>query len=354
MGLVLTGCSTPTPDDQEIPGAVEVVGGGKGNYSIKLPFKTSPLRQVYANNYREADVMEIGRGLQENSKDVFAPDKYYLGEGSFIDATRYYELTGRESDKNIYALNPAGEFTVDNTVIPKPVFVSDIVEVNFHKSKDSSAVDGASFALVLKRIQTTNPDTGAVMRMNDEDLYDIGVTLAQKLHSYVRTLEGAADIPIYIALYVQESDEDRLPGKYLPGYFIGHATFESSRNGKFEKLNDQWVLLSSNQALNSIPDVYASHAEFSRNLKTFMGDENIGIVGKAFVSGGQVKQVVYEINTGSKTYLELHGLSHAIKSQLSVFDSHGFPINIKIQVFQNTRIIVSKDSGKEAIIREFN
>lgn len=353
--LLLTACSrndqepeTPTPEP------VEVVGGGKNEYSIKLPFKTSPLRQVYATNYREIDMMEIGRGLQDRSKDVFDPSKYYLAEGTLLDQTRYLELTRRESDTNIYGLNPKGVFAIGEVSIEDPIFVSDIVELNFHKGKDSDTLDGASFALVLKRIQTIDKSTGATMRMEDTDLYEVGVTLAQKLHSYIRTLEGASDIPIYIALYVQESDEDRLPGNYLPGHYIGQSVFESSRNGKFEKINDRWVLLNSDSALQSVPDLYASFSEFTRNIRTFTGDENVGIVGKVFISNNGAKQMVFEMNTGAKTYLELHGLAESVKSQLSVFDSHSLPINIKIQVFSNTRIIVSKEAGKEAIIREFN
>lgn len=354
--LFLTACGTPGDlDNDTIPEQVELVGGGKNEYSIKLPFKTSPLRQTYANNYREIDVMEIGRGLQERSKAVFDPEKYHIAEGSLITQNRYRELVIlAESDKNIYGLNPADAIDIDGVSIPKPRFVSDIVELNFHKTKDSDSLDGVSFALVLKRIQTIDHNTGATMRMKDEDLYEIGVTLAQKLHSYIRALEGATDIPIYIALYVQESDEDRLPGNYLPGYYIGQSVFESSRNGKFEKINDRWLLLNSDSALSNVPDLYASFSEFSRNIKNFMGDENVGVVGKVFTSNNTAKELVFEINTGAKTYLELHGLAQSIKSQLSVFDSHSLPINIKIQVFSNTRIIVSKEPGKDVIIREFH
>lgn len=354
--LFLSACGTPQDKDpSDLPEQVEIVGGGKNEYAVKLPFKTSPLRQLYANNYREIDVMEIGRGLQERSKDVFDPQKYYIAEGTLINQSIYRKLIWlRESEKNIYGLNPAEPFVIDGVTIDNPVFVSDVVELNFHKSKDSDTLDGVSLALVLKRIQTTNRETGATMRMKDEDLYEIGVTLAQKLHSYVRTLEGASDVPIYIALYVQESDEDRLPGNYLPGYYIGQSVFESSRNGKFEKINDHWLLLNSDTALKTVPDLYASFSEFSRNLKGFMGDENVGIVGKVFTSNNTAKELVFEMNTGSKTYLELHALALSVKAQLAVFDSHSLPINIKIQVFENTRIIVSKEPGKDAIIREFH
>lgn len=354
--LFLSACSAQDDNEQIPPLEItEVVGGGKNEYLIKLPFKTSPLRQVYAQNYREIDVMEMGRGLQERSKSVFDPSKYYLAEGTLIDQTRYNQLIyKRESEDNIYGLNPADPITIDNVVIEKPVFVSDIVELNFHKSKDSATLNGVSFALVLKRIQTIDRDTGATLRLEDSVLYEIGVTLAQKLHSYIRTLEGASDIPIYIGLYVQESDEDRLPGNYLPGYFIGQSVFESSRNGKFEKIEDRWILLNSDVALKTVPDLYASNSEFTRNLKRFMGDENVGIVGKVYVGSKGVQQIVYEINTGSKTYLELHGLAESLKAQLSLFDSHTFPINAKIQVFTTTRITVNKEAGKEAVIKEFN
>lgn len=353
MLLVLTACGA-APADVPTEDPVEVVGGGKNEYSIKLPFVTSPLRQAYANNYREIDVMEIGRGLQEYSKAVFDPAKYFLAEGSLLNQERYYSLLKVESEENIYGLNPTEPFTFGDVTIPKPQFVSDIVELNFHNSKDDDTLDGASFALVLKRIQTLDAETGLTTRLNDEDLYQVGVTLAQKLHSYIRTLEGASDIPIYIALYVQESDEDRLPGNYLPGHYIGESVFESSRNGKFEKINDRWILLNSDAALKAVPDLYATFSEFSRNLRGFMGDENIGIIGKVFVGNKGAEQIIFEVQTGAKTYMELHGLAESMKAQMQLFEAHTLPINAKIQVFSTTRIIVSKLPGSDAIVREFN
>ena len=85
-----------------------------------------------------------------------------------------------------------------------------------------------------------------------------------------------------------------------------------------------------------------------------MGDENIGIIGKVFVGNKGAEQIIFEVQTGAKTYMELHGLAESMKAQMQLFEAHTLPINAKIQVFSTTRIIVSKLPGSDAIVREFN
>lgn len=355
--LFISGCSINNNDKEETPeiNDVLVVGGGKGEYSIILPFSTSPLRQAYANYYRDIEMMEIGRELQERSKSVFDPKNYFLAEGTLITEDRYYELIRRESDENLYGLNLNEPFDIGGgVVIPKPTFVSDIIEVNFHKNKDKGSLDGVSLALVMKRIQTINPDTGEVVRVSDDILYEIGVTLGQKLHSYIRTLEGASGIPIMIGLYVQESDEDRLPGNYLPGHYIGFASFESARNGTFAKTDEYWTLLSSKQALEVIPEAFASFSEFKRKIFRFTGDEHVGVIGKVFIEKNAPKQIQFDFATGAKTYLELYGMAEAIKADLSLFDAYNIPIKVNIKVFETSRIIINKEVGKDPVITVLN
>ena len=354
--LILGACGKSDEKDPDIPDEtpIEVVGGGKGEYPIILPFITSPLRQEYANYYREIDMMEIGRQLQNHSKDYFKTDKFNLSEGTLITPERYYELIGRESETNIYALNKNEDYVVEGVTIPKPVFVSDLVEINFHDSLDRESVDGVSVAMVMKRIQTTDRNTGATMRLSDSVLYEVGVTLGQQLHSYLRTLPNMSDKPIMIAMYVQESDEDRLPGKYLPGHFLGHALFESARNGNFVKTEEKWELLNGNYIFDQMPETYTAFTELKRRIFTFMGDENVAVVGKGFLGNDGLEEIQLEISTGSKTYLEVLGLAESMKTNLNLFDQFKVPIVVEIKIFQSTKIVVSKLPGQDAVVIKLN
>ncbi len=58
MAFLLVSCASPEAPEEE-PNDITVVGGGTDAYSILVPFANSPLRQEYANTYRETDLMEI-------------------------------------------------------------------------------------------------------------------------------------------------------------------------------------------------------------------------------------------------------------------------------------------------------
>ena len=355
LSLFLVACSAPDQESEEKPNDTTIVQAGAGEYSIMVPFTNSPLRQEYSNNYRETDLMEIGRGLMEKSKDFFDPKTYSISEGSLITPTRYYELLGRESENNVYGLNKEGNHEPEaGIVLERPQFVSNLVELNFHKKNNKDQVDAVAVAMVMKRIQILDANIGSTYRLSDDDLYQVGINLGQQLHSYLRSLEGMNDIPIMIALYVQESDQDSLPGKYLPGHYIGQALFESARTGDFSPASESWELLNSDTILEKMPDTYSKFNEFKRNLTNAMGDEGVGIVGKAFIEDSKISGIQIEVNTGSKTYLELYGLAQSIKHDLALFDDLGVNINVNIMIFQKSRMIVSKTAGNDASIIPLN
>ena len=346
--VLVTGCipedrADEKPDDQPIT----ILESQKGDYPILLPFEYSPLRQEYASYFREVDMMEIGSRLQEKTKEHFDPKDYYISEGSLINEDRYYSLLGYQSDQNPNGLNLKPFEIKDGSVtITDPKFVSDIMEVNFHKTNDLNKIDGMGIALVLKRVQVLDPKIGSTHRLSDEVLYEVGRTLGLRLYSYLTSLEGMSDIPIYIGLYVQESDVDQLPGKYLPGHYIGHAFFES-RSDQFVKDNEQWLYLSGNQANDIMPDFSSGFNRFKKSIYKFTSDENVGVVGKGFIINDKLQTVQIEVITGSKTYLELYGLAQFIAEELKIFEEAQVPITVNIKIHQNSRIVLEKEPGKD-------
>lgn len=349
-GVLISGCSTDTTGDTGTDEQTTVVSGAAGEYSILTPFEKSKLRQDYGIYFREADMVEIGRQLQEKSKENFSPNSYYLSEGALLDQERYYNLLAYESDTYPYGLNPRQPATYDmpdGTVLTNPRFVSDIFEINFHKSADRSVIDGVSIALVLKRVQVLDASLGTTYRVDDDTLYKIGESVGLRLQSYLRTLDGMVDVPIYIGLYVQESDVDTLPGKYLPGYYIGHSYSEGSTS-QFARDSEQWMFLNSTQASQTIPQLSSDFSIFKTKVTSFMSDENIGVIGKAFIEDNEVSLLQLQITTGSKTYLELYSLTQYVSQELTAFSN--VPLTIDIRINQNTRFVVSKEPQKDPVI----
>lgn len=349
---LLTACNIRPENEEnpEEPQGENILEAKKDDYAILLPFENSPLRQDYANNFREIDMMEIGGRLQEKSKEYFDPKKYYVSEGSVINRDRYYQLLAYQSDRNPNGLNlKPFEIEDQGEKIQDPKFVSDIFEINFHKTEDREQIDGVSIALVLKRVQVLDPEIGSTHELSDDTLYEVGRTLGLRLYSYLSGLEGLADTPIYIGLYVQESDVDQLPGKYLPGHFIGHAFFKT-RSDQFTRDDETWLYINSKEAREMIPNAANNFARLERNLADFIADEKVGMVGKVFVEEKSLRRIQIEVITGSKTYLEIYGLAQFLANELDSFDEYQVPVQVDLRIHQRTRFIIEKQAGKDAQI----
>lgn len=353
--LFLSACAPQEDVTGEVDETVvTVIDSNKGDYPILVPFKTSPLRQSYASSFREIDMMEIGARLQEKSKAHFNPKTYSLSEGSLINRERYGNLLRNQSDENPNGLNLKDFAIQDGSVnIQNPEFVSDIVEINFHKSNKIDQVDGVSIALVLKRVQILDPAIGTTHKLSDETLFEVGRTLGLRLYSYLSTLEGMNDVPIFIGLYTQESDVDKLPGKYLPGYYVGHAFFKT-RSDQFVRDKESWLLLNEGAAMEVVPEASSGFNRFKKSVDNFSGDENIGVVGKGFLIDDRLQRLQIEIITGSKTYLEMYGLAQLVSQELALFDNYQVPITVDIKIYQKSRIVIEKLPGESVSIIELH
>lgn len=351
--FVLVGCNPQkTPDESENPSQNEVVNKvNAGDYDMLSPFNISAVRKHHAFVYREIDVVEIGRRLIEKSKDHFSTSSYKISEGSLLNEERYLSLLQYKTSDNPDGLNTryADGIEVDGSTLIDPVFVTDLYEINFHRTNDSSVIDGVSVAMVLNRIQETDPTTGATVRLSDDALFEIGSSLGLQLSAYLRKLENMSDVPIYIAIYAQDSAMDKLPDNYLPGYYIGDA-YSVDNSTKFSRNDEKWMLLSTTSASELFPELASKFSQLKSKIQVFLSEENIGIVGKIFVKDNTVQAMQLEVTTGSKTFTEIYGVGQYISNSLSVFDELGVPITVNVTIFQKTRIVITKRPNQDPIM----
>lgn len=349
--LVLSGCSNSDKNKPDVDDTV--VKTEKGEYDLIAPFNASPIRFLHAVNYREMDVMEIGRRLIEKSKQHFSTDSYRMSEGQIIDESRYSELMTFKSTRNpngLMTLYDQG-LEIDNVKLERPIFLNGIFEVAFHKDKGSK-VDGVSIALVLNRNQVTNSQTGAFHRLSDEALFKVGQSMGIQLGAYIRSLGSLSNVPIYIALYAQSSNEDKLPGNYLPGYYIGDAIVKDNA-ASFKTNNEGWIMLNNEEANKKIPNVAAQFRSLRNSVTFFTGDESTSLIGKAFLVNNKLELVNYEVNVGAKTFLEMYSVGRHIMAQLDAGEGIDVELKVNIKIYQNTRAVIIKRPNEAAIFEVF-
>lgn len=359
--LVLTACTQQNVDDNEnVPTQNNIVEGERGGYSIITPFQSSLLRQIYAQNYREIDTMELGRRLQDISKEYFSPKNYLVSEGSVITIARYNELVTSRSDSNPYGLNSerdsqpfvepikdANGNVTGSVTIPNPRFVKSLYEIDFYKDSNRDKLHAVSIAVVLNRHQIYDSANGLTHEISDESLFQIANDMISvQLNAYLRTISELKNVPILIAFYVQESSQDNLVGNYLPGKYIAHGVFEGSKASTgLKKNNETWYLLNSNAASINIPDTYSNFVLFKNKVIDFLNDESIGVVGQAFTVNNNVEQIQIDVNLGAKTELEIYGLSQYISTAIGSINQTNVETVIHVKMFQNSRAIITLDSS---------
>lgn len=350
--LLFTACAveeeTPEEPTQEI-----VTQAEKGDYQVLAPYKPSPLRQTHAVGYREADVVEIGRRLLSKSKEHFSTDKYFVAEGQVIDIDRYYDYLSFKSDTNPEGLmTKYDELEIDGTTLYNPIFVSDLYEYNFHHFDDAKNVQGVSIALVLRRLHVNDKKTGSYHRLSDEALFNIGQAIGIQLAASIRSIEGMASVPIYIGLYAQTSEEDKLPNNYLPGSFIGDG-FSKDRSFKFSENSEKWIMLSDSEAIDLVPEVRSDFYQLKSKITSFVGDETIGFVGRAFVVEDELGSIRLEVNANAKTYLELYGLAQYITQEVDDLGKYDVDVKVDIRILGNMRVTIVKEPGAKATMTIF-
>lgn len=350
--VVLTACVQKEDPEEEVP--VEIVTQAQaGDYQMVSPFKASPLRQIHAISYRDNDVIELGRRLLEKSKEHFSVKQYFVSEGQVIDVDRFYDLTVFKSDDNPDGLMTRYEtLDIDGVTLEKPIFISDIFEFNFHTFDNPDRIAGISIALVLKRMQTTDQKTGAMHHLSDEALFNVGQTLGLQLAAYLRSIEGISDVPIYIGLYAQTSDMDKLPDNYLPGSFIGDG-YSKDRSMQFSRNSENWIMLSEPEASETLPQIESAFYQLKRKVVGFVGDESTGMIGKAFVVENKLDSIRLEVNTPARTYLELYGLGQYITQEIETLGNFDVPIKIDVKVLGKTRMTITKRQGEKAVLTVF-
>lgn len=366
--LLLVGCSNSSNNEEGLTDVPQnqVIEGNQGEYSIITPFVSSPLRQIYSQNYREIDTLEIGRRLQDKSKEYFSTDDYLISEGSIINIARYNELVTTKSSNNPYGLNPERnsqpfvEKIKDSTgkiisevTIPNPRFVKSLYELNFYKDSNREEISGISIAVVLNRYQISNPELGLLQEISDDSLFQVANDMiAVQLNAYLRTLSETKDVPVMIAFYVQNSSTDNLTGNYLPGTYIGHGLFEGGRDAaSLTRDNEAWFLLNSNDASTLIPESYHAFFKFQNEVADFLRDENTGVVGSTFTINNEVKEIDIAINLGAKTELEIYGLTQFVSQKIMDLNRTQVPITIRINMFQNTRATVTLRPGSDVHVQ---
>ncbi len=335
--LMLSAC-TSTSDEQSDLHLINSIQ--KGDYSMLIPFESSPVRAYHGTYLGRADFLEVGDRLSEKSKEYYNPDQYYLAEGQVLDIDQLSALVKRESSDNPYGLNPpsGSQFVtgVGDLSILNAVVVADVVELDFYSGASSNPeLNGLAFAIVLNDQLKDSSDN--YVSVTQSRLYEYGSDMGRKLERYIRTLTNMESIPVYIALYSTASIDSALPGSFIgDGYFDG-------RSGQFKENDEQWTLFPSTDASSLDPRTDASFQTFKGNIQNFV-PEAIGVIGHAHYVNGDLNKLNLYIHIQAKTFAEIYALVQYSAQSLNEFAIEGYDIIVKIESVSDTLAMIERQS----------
>lgn len=342
--LLLSSCSAPDENKQDLNLIASTI---QGDYSVLIPFQSSPVRAYHGTYLGKADFMEVGERLLEKSKAYYSPSTYFMSEGQLLDIEELSQLVKRESADNPYGLNPpsgssfvsgVGDISINDAVV-----VADVVELNFYQGSSSNPeLAGLAFAIILND-ELTQAD-GSKVSVTQSRLYEYGSDMGRKLERFIRTLSNMESIPVYIALYSTESVDSALPGHYIgDGYFDG-------RSGQFKENDENWFLFPSTSASDFDPILDADFISFKEKIQNFV-PEALGVIGFAHYVDNQLNELNLTIHIQVKTYAEIYALVQYVAYILSEFELDAYDIIVKIDSIYDTLALIQRDlSGNVTVI----
>ncbi len=340
LAIILVGCGSKVQSDE---GELVIVNTDSSSYDYVRPLETSYIR--FEHNGK--DYMEIGQGLVDISKEYFSTSDYDLKEGAYLtDFANDYQplIKYRESKDNPFGLNPVSDVSVRINAtkdVKGPIFVNDIHEINFVRKKNHEELGGVSLALVLNQM-IYDEETKQYYTADDDVLYDFATEIAApKLESYLRKKPELSNVPIVIAVYVTDSSNDSIPGRY-----IASAQYEN-RQGKFTRIHHKWEIFSTERGRKADGAIDEQIASMKRSVNAWL-PEDVGIVGYGEFKNEQIVQMKISVNVQSKTYTEVEALSRYLGELTMNFDS-SIPVKVEVKSIDKTLAVIVRPANSSKV-----
>ena len=313
--MSISGCSTISTND--------TLALKAGDYVAMLPFESSDTRVKHVGLISDQDLrIEIESGLMDLSKQYFDPSSVSYRTHVFLDFDELDAtdgsrgLLGTLRDDNPNGLNPARDepFDTGNGEVMQATILVDLYELDWYTSNDT--LKGISMALVVND-EIEDPDGNLVAIKKDKLKNYIEVT-AGKLVNYMRERfnDISARVPIYIAAYSLDSSEESLGGYFYEGMF-------EKSSGKYDDLNEKWVLVPSVQFTNDDPTTSEQFTAFKQDIQNVLPDytyvtgkakyenDSFYVIGNIEKTHECVKMITTAIHELSKKYSDMNiTLSH--------------------------------------------
>lgn len=386
----MTSCSADVNKDEEVvkkedetanqqTSIVPTYQLSKENYKMILPYKPSATRGLIVSQLgNRLDIDEMEEGLRRHSKEYFDPSNYYFQAGQKLSEDTVKKWLGREVtdeqlkdlvNEKIAQLKEA-KMTVNkdeiiasftgglNPPLPdnakesdyrsNPKYLSHIMEQDFlTKNKDNKVeLKGMSIALALKseyRFQPVDDGPYLYEEIGKEEMLKHGKEMAQTILKRIRKMEGLKNIPIFFALYREESEGSPVPGNYVAKTMVKGGGMSI---GDWDKIDEEYVLFPSDQAREKYYDDSQLISNFTNEVAKFFPNY-VGVIGEGFYINGEMKKLTLDIPIEFYGKGEVIGFSQYAYGLVKEMFPDYYDLEIKITSTEKLESLIYRKAGVE-------
>lgn len=349
LSLIASGCGNFLQEDiiePEEEGETEISiipshSLEENQYKILLPYRTSAARGAITNQItNRVDIDELEEGLRRHSTTVFSPEKYVFEEGQYLTTEKIFDL--------IDSLNPEIKDTSDIKEHEKnPRVFSHILEQNFLEQKDNRVdLVGISIGISLKSVYRFQTEIGGPHYYEDipeSEMVAEGEKIAQTILNEIRDIEGLETVPVMIALFREAEQSSPVPGNFIQKTVVNDGDTEI---GKWEKINEEYILFPSNKAKDKFATDYQKVKAFSEKIDEYFPNY-VGVVGTGFYVEGDLVKLSIEVPIEFYGKGEVVGFTqYAYGIVQEIFKNH-YDIEVSVFSSEGAETLIYRDSGEE-------
>ncbi|WP_203248537.1 CamS family sex pheromone protein [Sporosarcina beigongshangi] len=316
-------------------------------YRTVIPFKKSASRGLVVNNIStKYDIQEVEEGLLRISTKHFDPKTHFIQEGQYIDKDTALAWLARSS-ANPQGLNPPEKkgITDGQPTEEAPNYLAHIVEQNYHVMTEGKKLRLAGMSIGLALNTRNYSRDGTDTKIDDREIEQEGMKIAEEVIRRLRSQEGLAEIPIAVGLFKQESRNSIVPGTY---FATAVAEKGQSAPSGWKVVDEKYVLFPASSEINNYREVNETFAKFKQDIDSYF-PSFVNVIGKGFYKDGNLQSLTIEVP------IQFFGTSETIgfAQYLTGLVNQYFPnvhTEVSITSINGAEALIVKEAGEDPFV----
>lgn len=316
-------------------------------YWTVIPFKKSASRGLVVRNiHTKYDIQEAEEGLLRISTKNFDPKTHFIQEGQYIDKDTTLAWLARSSS-NPRGLNPPAKkgLTDEQLAEEAPNYLAHIVEQNYHVMTEGKKLRLAGMSVGLALNTRSYSRSGTDTGIDEKEIEQEGMKIAEEVIRRLRSQEGLADIPIVVGLFKQESRNSIVPGAYFATTVAEKG--QSAPNG-WKVVDEKHVVFPAYSDKDNYRDMNDKFAKFKQEIDTYF-PSFVNVIGKGFYKDGNLRSLNIEVP------IQFFGTSETIgfTQYLAGLIDKNFPniyTEVSITSINGPEALIIKEAGEEPFV----